>query len=86
MGIMSANQGFLPTSKCTISLRPRRVHDGPPEKPDDNAAHRPAEDEDGEDDIGPMPMLTSAPPDGGARKKRKSQSPFCPEGLFLTVT
>ena len=57
------------------SILGKRVHDGPPEKPEDNAVHGPAEEDDDDDDIGPMPLPTSAPSDGGARKKRKGRSP-----------
>jgi len=61
------------------SVLGKRVHDGSPQKSEDDVTPGPTEeDDDDDDDIGPMPMPADSTPDGGSRKKRK--------GLFVIVT
>ena len=53
------------------SVLGKRVHDRPPEKPEDDAMLEPAEEDGDDEDIGPMPMPAEVSSSGGVRKKRK---------------
>ena len=67
----------LSSSDQDASVLGKRANEGLPQKHEDNVMPRSVEEDEEEDDVGPVPMLANPSPVGGAHKKW--------EGLSATV-